>query len=239
MAADAEQPPQPAKRRRVAADSAAPDLGGLNPTVARAMAGGDAATDAAVGRLAAAFRGRTDCDERAAVGIAVHGTPFPTCTIDGLLTPALLDRVQVRRNTLASEPRWRPSLTVGSVPRFLGHAGAQTELLALPRQPKSNDLYHFEQTPDLVNVTVRRAPGAPRTCVGPGLTRVVAASGVCPSQSPALTQLRESLYSEAFVGLIGKLAGVALNRQMDMSGHRYPPAVRRRRPSAGAGAAVR
>jgi len=105
--ADMEQQPQTTKRRRVVADSAAPDLAGLNPAVARAMAGGDAATDAAVSRLAEAFRARTDCDESATVGIVVNGTPFPTCTIDGLLNPALLDRVQVRRRTSAREAIWQ------------------------------------------------------------------------------------------------------------------------------------
>ena len=83
---------------------------------------------------------------------------------------------------------------------------------------KSNDLYHFYQTKDLISATVHPAPRQalpkqrPDTWTG--------------TQSPALRELREVLYSEAFVRLIGTIAGVTLNRNMDMSGHRYPPAVR-------------
>ena len=46
------------------------------------------------------------------------------------------------------------------------------------------------------------------------------------AQTPALKTLRETIYSAELVRLIGTIAGVQLNQQMDMSGHRYPPGVR-------------
>ncbi|RKP33497.1 Oxoglutarate and iron-dependent oxygenase degradation C-term-domain-containing protein [Dimargaris cristalligena] len=73
------------------------------------------------------------------------------------------------------------------------------ELDSLPFQHKSNDLYEFYQSPDI-------------------------ATSAAQFRLPGLTQLKDIIYSPAFVQGMESLAGIRLNpNTVDLSAHKYPP----------------
>ncbi|KAI9142024.1 Oxoglutarate and iron-dependent oxygenase degradation C-term-domain-containing protein [Paraphysoderma sedebokerense] len=79
-------------------------------------------------------------------------------------------------------------------PAFL--RSVKAELLSLPFTLKQNDLYNFYQTTqDLASI-----------------------------EQPFIKQLRETIYSDEFVGLLSSITGLKLDKsRVDLSGHRYPP----------------
>jgi hypothetical protein len=176
-----------------------------------------AATDAALGPLAAAFGTRTPTPtapatvEDTQLGVAVSTVPFPACVVRDVFDPAFLKRAQVRTRAHTPTHARMHALT---------HA-VQEAFVRLPFELRSNDLYHFYQTADLAatNVRTRARAQPPLADPPPGLMLSLA-------QVPVLQQLRDALYSDAFVGLVSVLAGVPLDRgRLDVSGHRYPSAV--------------
>lgn len=69
------------------------------------------------------------------------------------------------------------------------------ELTNVEYHEKSNDLYHFKQSSDLKLITL-----------------------------PAITELKEIIYSKEFVGMISDITGIPLeSSQVDLSSHIYPP----------------
>jgi len=80
--------------------------------------------------------------------------------------------------------------------------GVKSEFVLQRFVPKSNDLYHFEQTGDF---------------------KKAADTGAV---APLLKTLRSAIYSDAFMSVIETIAGVKLRREtMDISGHRYRDGV--------------